>query len=395
MGLDIGIGFSQNENVFKASEEAAEEARANLDAKRIDLAIVMSTPHYSPQDVHPVIDNSLKQTRIIGGTTLGIILPDGLKRRGVAVILFNSDTVKLKPIHAQHLHLKDLKPAGQSFIRESGDQFGLRDQRFLMFFFDGLLENMSEFIHGVAMENGDFFPVLGGGCSDKLMFSKTYQYHDKEVSQKSASGVVFGGDISLFMSRRHGWKPLGKPRLVKQSRRNIIEKIGSGQAFHLYEEFFQNNLGFLKNDVFGKLNSRYPLGLFLKNKQEYVVQNVMDILEDGSIACQDTVSSNSEVHIMIGNKHSCLQSAEAAAQELKKNLDNRTPSFIFIFESAMRWQVLKQSWSQEFKIVTDILGKKCPVIGMLTYGEIFNPGILNYPGRKYLLNGNIILTAVV
>jgi hypothetical protein len=61
----------------------------------------------------------------------------------------------------------------------------------------------------------------------------------------------------------------------------------------------------------------------------------------------------------------------------------------------MRWQILKHSWEEELKTVTEILGNEFPIIGMLTYGEIFNPGTLQHAGRNSLLSGNIILMAVV
>jgi len=395
MNLSIGIGCSQRENVVHAAEEAAERAKEALGEGRIDLAIVLSTPHYSPGEVIPIIESGLNQTRIIGGTTAGIILPEALQRKGIAVVVFHSDTVRFQSFYATHLKLKNLKEAGNAFVKDTSTTFSQRDRKFLMFFFDGLLENMSQFISGIEKELGDYFPILAAGNSDLLSFSQTTQYHNNAASSASTCGAILGGDIDIYMSKRHGWKPLGKPRLVKKAKDNIIEKIGHEPALQLYEDFFKDNLGALKNDVFGKLNARYPLGILSRHKQEYLIRNVVDILEDGSLVCQDKVPVGSEIHLMIGNKNSCLQSAAQAAQDLKKQLGNAVPQLLLIFESTMRWQILKHSWAEEMKTITDVIGNDFPMIGMLTYGEIFKPGKLLQPGQNFLLSGNIMLMAIV
>ncbi|MEA3346995.1 MAG: FIST N-terminal domain-containing protein, partial [Candidatus Auribacterota bacterium] len=302
MNLTLGIGFSQHDNIEQAATEAAKQAKIQAGSGRIDMALLLTTPQYDPQTILPIIENTIPHTRIIGGTTAGIIVEGALHRYGIAIFAFHSNTVKIQTIHAHHLNLKNLIETGSAFVKETGPLFGQKDQKFLLFFFDGLIENMSEFNFGIQKELGEYFPVIGAGNSDQLLFSKTVQYHDKAAASNSACGAIFGGDISLHMARRHGWKPLGKPRLIKKAKKNIIEKIGSSPPIQLYEELFKDNLGSLKNDAFGKLNARYPLGIFVKKGQEYIIRNVLDILEDGSFVCQDHVQEGSEVHLMIGNK---------------------------------------------------------------------------------------------
>lgn len=395
MKIKLGIGFSNKENAVLAAESAAEQAKQQLGEDRIDIAFLLSTPHYPPQHILPIVENTLNHTRIVGGTTTGIILNDGLKRHGIAVLALNSDTIKLHPIHALHLNLKDKTDAGQSLIKDALLHLGQKEQRLVLFFFDGLLENMSHFLKGIEKELGPIFPIAAAGTSDQLLFSKTFQYHDTAASTASISGVIVGGETTIYMSRAHGWKPLGKPRLIQKARENIIETISHAPAIQLYEDFFKDNTGALKNDTFGKLNARYPLGIFLRPKQEYLIRNVFAILEDGSLVCQDETAQGSEVHIMIGNKTSCLKSAEDAANDMRKRLKKEHPQLLLVFESAMRWQILKYSWDDEFKIIKNSLGTDTPIFGMLTYNEIFNSGAVTSVEKNSVLSGNIILTAIV
>jgi len=393
--FNICAGFSQHDNVVTAAKEACDQAWAQADSNRTTVGMILTTPPYDPQKVAETIHSALPQVRIFGGTTAGIIFNRNVHRYGVAVILLQSNTTKMQPLHAMHLNLKDLQEAGEALISDDGQDFGQKDRKFLLFLFDGLLENMSSFCRGIRADLGEFFPIFAAGCSDALNFSQTTQYHNRQTSSHSACGLLIGGELSSYYAKRHGWKPLGKPRLVKKTRGNIIEQIADAPAMKIYEEFFQDNLGALKNDVFGCLTSRYPLGIRQSAGQEYRIHNVMDILEDGSLVCQDAVAEGSEIHIMIGNKASCLQSASEAVDDLKKFLEDTPVRALFILESAARWQILKHSWNEEINIITKAFDESVPVIGLLTYGEIFAPGNWRYPGQAHLENGNIVLLAIV
>jgi len=395
MDLEIYAGFSQHENAITAANEACAQALAKASPNHMTVAMLLTTPPYDPQTIADTVKDALPQIRIFGGTTAGIILNRNVYRYGVAVILFQSNAVKMMPVHALHLNLKDPEKAGELFVSDIARGFGQNERKFLFFLFDGLLENMSAFCHGIRKDLGDSFPIFAAGCGDALAFSRTTQYRDGQCDPHSACGMLIGGELSFHHAKRHGWKPLGKPRLVKRTRGNIIEQIGDAPAMQLYEDFFEDSLGALKNDVFGSLNSRYPLGIRRGADSEYCIHNVMDILEDGSLVCQDSVAEGSEIHIMIGNKNSCLQSAADAAEDLKRSLNGKTAQTILILESAARWQILKHSWGEEIGIVSAAFDDKIPVIGMLTYGEIFAPGNWRYPGRSGLENGNIVLLAVI
>ncbi len=49
----------------------------------------------------------------------------------------------------------------------------------------------------------------------------------------------------------------------------------------------------------------YPLGLYLEESRQYLLRNIIDILEDGSIVCHEGIPQGAEVHLMISNKESC------------------------------------------------------------------------------------------
>lgn len=96
---------------------------------------------------------------------------------------------------------------------------------------------------------------------------------------------------------------------------------------------------------------------------------------------------------MIGNKESCLQAAELAAQDVKTQMHGRTPKLIFIFESLSRYRILGRSANAEIQKIREILGVNIPVFGMYTFGEVFTYASPDGP-ETLLQNESIIITAI-
>src|SRR3989338_7679498 len=94
MSTHIGIGFSKNIDNTQAAREAALQAKTNLQAPRIDIAIVLSTIHYNPAETVPAIRDVLADTKVVGCSTTGIILSKSIETRGVAVLTITSEDMR-------------------------------------------------------------------------------------------------------------------------------------------------------------------------------------------------------------------------------------------------------------------------------------------------------------
>ena len=97
---------------------------------------------------------------------------------------------------------------------------------------------------------------------------------------------------------------------------------------------------------------------------------------------------------MIGNKETCLQATEQAAQELKGQLGYQKPSVVLVFESMLRYKLLGRSKGEGIKLIQEIIGPDIPLFGMYSYGEIFP---LKTPANHLETmanNGSIILLAI-
>ncbi len=393
MATYIGIGFSKDLDTLTAAKEAADQAKFNLRCEQIDLAIVLNTIHYNSVDFIPTIFDRLDKTKLIGSSTSGIMLSERIETRGIAVMTIYSEEIRFETGSVDNLNLRDLYTAGVEFAKGSVSGYGQSYRKFFLFFADGLLQEFSRCIDGMSQSLGANFPIIGAGSSDDFHFKKTYQYYNNTVLNAGACGAICGGRLQVGMSCRHGWRPLGKPRSIDEIEGNVIKSIDHKPATNIYQEYFKSESETLKASSLAHLNTRYPLGVSIGKEREYLLRNVIKTLDDDSLVLQDAIPANKDIHLMLGNKDSCLRAAETAALEVKAQLEGKIPRLLFIIEAQSRYRILGRSANAEIQRIREILGYTAPFLGMYSFGEIFT--YLFPDGSKTLLqNESIIILAI-
>ncbi|MDP8212822.1 MAG: FIST N-terminal domain-containing protein [Candidatus Zapsychrus exili] len=395
MSINIGIGFSQDINIELAAAKAVSESITKLGKQRVDLCLVFSTIHYPPQKTIPIIKQAFKsKTNILGCSSAGIILSDSIETRGIAVLTMCSDQVKCGIGSTFNITSENVREAGIALAKSTLENFGQHGRQVSLFFIDGQIGNSSLLLKGLQEVMGNIFPIIGACSSDNFQFKNTFQIYDEKVTQHSATGLILGGQVSAGIAGRHGWRPLGKPRIVTESNGNIIKKIDNKKASLLYEEYFGKEAKNLGIEHLSKITILYPLGIFIGRNNEYLLRNPINILHDGSIICQGDVPVGSEVHVMIGNKDSCKKAAIEAAKEAKKNLLGKEAKLVIIIESMARLKLLGRMASSEIQGIRKIFGEKVNIIGMYSNGEIF-PFQTDEKFKKPLLqNESIAIVAI-
>jgi len=373
MPLLVGIGFSKNENPYRAAQDAASQARLQINQEPAEFVLVYATPHYSRLEALAVVKEIFPDAKLIGCSTSGLILPNSLETTGISVLALNSSK-QLQFGSACIKNLSDQNPdlAAKDLSKKVLKDFGVNPRQLSIVFFDGLSEKGSLLLRGLKESFGQFSSIVGGGSFDNFHFAKTFQFFNQDVSTDSACAMMLGGQVAIGLSSQHGWKPLGKPRVIEKSEKNIIHKINGKKAISLYEEFLGEQSTALFLNRLSRIRLFYPLGIVIEEQGKYLIQQVVNVLEDGSLVCQGEVPQGAEVHIMIGNKDSCQQAAAQAAKEAKEALLGKTPELVLIFESAARQRLLGRNLLQEIQTIKEIFGNDVPLFGLYTYGE-FSP----------------------
>ena len=394
MTTHIGIGFSQELNAEKAAREAAYQAKSNIKADHIDMALILSTVHYPPNKTMPVINQMLQTKNIIGSSTAGIILTDYIKTLGVAILALASDDIQFGTGSVNDISSKDPHQAGTALAHSTVKNFGKLNKQAFLFFIDGQFGKKTPFLKGLQDILGNFFPIVGAGSSDDFNFEQSFQIYQGDALVQSAVGLLMGGRVTVGIGSRHGWRPLGKPRVIDEVNDNIIVSIDEKKASSIYVEYFGKDADHIRSSKLGQLAILYPLGIYVGGGKEYLLRNAIDILADGSIVCQGDVPNNAEVHIMIGNKESCKQAAVDAAQEAYKNLGGKHPKLIIILESMTRLKLLGRQAIQEIEKIKEMFGPSVPIFGMYADGEIYPFQTIDQFKKPHLQNESITILAI-
>ena len=91
MSTSISIGFSQDPDPQNAVLQACVQVKNQLNNANTDLIIVFASPQYIVPETPSIITRTLKPKHLVGSSTGGIILSNGVTNRGIAIVGINSD----------------------------------------------------------------------------------------------------------------------------------------------------------------------------------------------------------------------------------------------------------------------------------------------------------------
>lgn len=395
MSISIGTGFSKNRDGYLAGREAAQIALRNLKGKSANIAFVFATVHFNLNKLLEGVKSVLGNIPLTGSSGAGVISNDNVENKGIVIMLVGSPTIKFSTACETDLDKKNLVLSGQALAGAALKKLGSINRETFIIFIDGLLKNSSNLILGLRQSLGTSLPLVGGSSADDLTFTKTFQFYNYEVLTNSVVGILVGQDAIIKIGIRHGWKPLGKPRIITKSSGNIIETIDDQPAIRIYEDYFGKDNQEIKSGRLILLSVRYPLGIRLEGEEEYLLRNAKSAGVDGSLICQADVPQGASIKLMMGTKESALKAASQAAEELKKPTGSHGHiKFALVFDSFSRNRLFGRSAKDEIEVIKNVLGKDIPFIGFYTYGEQAPLSALGYKGQSYFHNETIAILGI-
>ena len=394
MAIHVGVGLSTEKDPLGAVREAVRQARNRIRSERVSCALVFSSLEFAHANTLKALKHLLGPVPVIGCSSLALITGEGVFRHalGVALISLPSD-IQFNIARVADISRQPLDLAGSDLGTRLS--YGFRNIRrdLSVVFSDGFMSNGSGFFEGFQQRMGKSLPLAGGSASDDLQTQKTYVYYESEVLGDSACGILWGGRMHFAIGIKHGWQPLGKPRMVTRAKNNVVYEIDGAAAVTFYEDYFNANLATLRREL-KRISILYPIGIHLPGEEEYLLRNILSIEADGSIVFQGTVPEESQIQLMIGTKESCLQATREAADQIKRNMVNSPLDFLLIFDSVSRYILLGRKAHQEIEVIKKHLGYDIPILGVYTYGEQAPLKAVNYQGRAHFHNQTISLVGI-
>jgi hypothetical protein len=369
MAMRVAVGISNDPDSFEAGKRAVEKALENNPISRADLIIVFSSIRYANPQLLKGIRSVTGPVPLVGCTDAGGISREGPNRRGVTVMLMQSDEVEFVTGLATGLGdnatAAGRRLAGELIKNSKTD----KPMRVAMMLPDGLRGNGADVVRGMEEGMGAPLPIVGGAAGDDFLFKTTHQYFNDQVLTDSVPGVLFRGNLKIGVGVRHGWKPLGIPRVVTRSKANVVYEIDGRPAVTLYEEYFGTSAADLKKEPLAQMAITYPLGMYMPDQEEYLIRDPITVNDDGSIVCAAEMPQGSQVRLMMGSTESAIAAAKTAAQRALARMEGTPPTGAIIFNCIARDKLLGTRAVDEIRVMHQAFGTGVQIAGFYTYGE--------------------------
>ncbi|MDQ4130760.1 MAG: FIST C-terminal domain-containing protein, partial [Actinomycetota bacterium] len=219
-------------------------------------------------------------------------------------------------------------------------------------------------------ELGATVPLVGGCAGDDMKMAGTFQFHGGRVLRDSVVGAAIASDAPLGIGVRHGWRRVGEPMLVTESRGNRVYGLEERPALDVYLERLQVPEDARQDPAaFTAFALTHPLGLDRRGEEQ--VRFISDAdFDDRSLGCIAEVPQGALVWFMEGDEGSVLDATDAACQAALAPLHGGTPLGMIAFDCIARRGVLGEPGiAREVDRIAELAGGS-PVAGFYTYGEI-------------------------
>ncbi|MBI4227882.1 MAG: FIST C-terminal domain-containing protein [Candidatus Omnitrophica bacterium] len=389
MSTWVGVGRSTTSDSSQAGRDAAAQALAQMGLSTAHLVLVFASARFDHAALLAGVRAVTPEAAVVGCSTAGEITADGPSKRSVVVVALQSNVMTAIPGFGPRLSAAP-RQAGET-AAWSGAHSKAPNPRVFLMFPDGVSGNAAEALRGVQMVLGTSFPVVGGSAGDDLLFRRSVQYHGDAVTQDSVVGVLLSGGITVGIGARHGWRPLGKPRLVTRALANVVHELDGRAAVSVYQEYFGKGAEELQRESLARMTIIYPLGLPIPGEEEHLLRNVLHVTPQGDLVYAGEVPEGSSVRLMMGSKHHALVAARRAAEQAMRGLGAKSVRLALVFGSASRARLFGRGAEAEIRAIREVVGSAVPIAGFYGYGEIAPLSSEQYLGQSYYQNETLVV----
>jgi small ligand-binding sensory domain FIST len=219
MGVRIGCGLSTDPDPRSGAIEAAQRARATLDGRHCDLALVFASGHHlaSPESTLEGVDEALAPPQLAGCGAGGVLGAGREVEDGTAVAVW---AAAFDEGGAEVFHLESLEgPEGTAVVGMPAS-----DASAIV-----LLPDPYSFPADAFVAELDDVPVLGGISSARTLDGGAALFHGGEVMSDGAVGVAFHG-IEIHAAVSQGAAPIGPELTITAADGHMIQELAGRPA---------------------------------------------------------------------------------------------------------------------------------------------------------------------
>jgi len=355
---------------FSAADQVADALRALREQLPTPgtrrLGLVLSTPHYAPQELNQALLHSFPELDLVAFSTEGILMGPRVYTQGLALGILDLPDLTYAVASAGPVSTHAFE-AGQKAVRQAlqGIQSPAEEDVSLLVLIDALSCNPADVLQGAFKEAGSRPLWIGGGVGHIQHKVAAFMLAQQQVQQDRVVVIALKAAQPWRCQLGHGWQPLPVSAFVNQASQAILKELNYQPAYQTYQEMAQAaGLHFDETQATAFFAS-HPLGIPL-NHGQYLIRDPIGVDAHGALHCVADIAEGSLVHLMQGSHADLIAAAQTLGQQVK-GPDNLGGALIF--DCVSRYHVLGQDFEQELMAVQTALGT-CPMLGALSFGEV-------------------------
>lgn len=375
MPTTAGVGRSIAASAARAGEEAATKACAALGGAPPEFCLVFSTSGYDQRVLLDAVRAVTGPARLSGCSGEGVIA-EGVsdeRDRSVAVLAVRSDAIRFTPLLVPR-YSADPAGAGRALARRVHES-GVADAAGLFVFPDGLLGDCTAFLDALAAELPPGLAVAGGAAGDAMLFERTWQFRDGEVTSDAVAAVLVHGACEVAIRVSHGCEPVGTRYQVTDAADGWLRTLDGEPAWAVYRQFLDGGPEDLNAEGIAHLSLAEELETGDHDGYGRIIIRTPLQLDPASGALffpGGGIRTGMRVRIARRDPVRVRASARSCAERLRHAGAGAQPALVFQFDCAGRGRLMfgPRASDEIVRPLQQILGPATPWLGFHTYGEI-------------------------
>ena len=344
---------------YRAGGELGESLRAISP----EVVLLFASINYESQfaDVFDGLNDALDRPAIIfGGTSDGIYETDRAVHHGLGALGLNSDGAVRWAVTVESGVDADSSAAAHRCAERVIEELGGHAD-FAFAFADGVKADGSSIAAGLSAVLA--IPFIGGLAADDRKFTASWIFAHGRTHQNAVGLLAARGPISVRINSASGWHPEGATGVVEECSGSTVQRISGMTPQEFLREQTgkapgETDLGFVPFATYHpESNGHY----FLRTPSHFDP-------ETGAATMFGSVEKNATVRICSATREDVLKGVEQALKPTQQ--PGFTPCGALVVSCAGRKWLLEDRCYEEVEQVMQALGRRIPLVGMPTFGEM-------------------------
>jgi hypothetical protein len=339
-----------------------------------EVVILFSSIAYCDQfpDLFDGLYDGLNTREVIvfGGTSDGVYETDQVFDNGITALALNSEgkvqwTAELEPKVDQDA-FEASKRCAERVSATLKDHID-----FAFVCADGIKADGTQVVKGVSrVIKGPFIGALTG---DDRKFTRSFMLLNGEAYQDAVAILAARGPIRFAINSNSGWSPTGETGIIEACSGVTIDQISGVTP----QQFFRNQLGKLPGET--DLGMAALASYHANGAGNYALRTPSNIDEaTGAATMFGSLEKGTEVRVCSSTLKDVLNGVDEAMSLIQKFPFE--PAGALVISCAGRRWLLEERSCEEVARVLKAVGKKIPLAGFPSFGEM-GPFIIKEDGR--------------